>query len=179
MTETQVMLNEDKKDSFLIENHYKECWPNETIEKIMDILKGIDINVEKKALFSSCIDTNSLRLVINNTDIGTNGKGVNETYATASAYAEFIERLENLHLDSFTQLIKDNKYGFYLFPDEKVLSLDEIMSQNDSFLSFCMENMKCDRDALVKACSYDSYKLNSENKYVSLPFWDCKEDRIV
>ena len=44
----------------------------------------------------STVDTYSLRLVIEGTDIGTNGKGISKELATASAYAEFFERFQNL-----------------------------------------------------------------------------------
>ena len=84
-------------------NHYKECTPEETIKTIQKILNDNDIEVEETInIQNETIDTHTIRLTLKGTNIGQNGKGVNETYCRASAYAEFIERLQNqfLYLDS-------------------------------------------------------------------------------
>lgn len=104
------------------------------------------IITERKSEYRSSIDTNSLRLVIKGTDIGTNGKGMKKSYALASDYAEFMERLENLHLDSFTELIPDRKYGFYLFPDEKIIHIDKLIEQKDPFLMLYFNKTKLKKE---------------------------------
>ena len=59
---------------------------------------------------------------------GTNGKGKNKIFALASAYGEFLERLQNnLHTGSTAltrKLYKEikKKTGFSFFHDEKFMS---------------------------------------------------------
>ena len=60
----------------------------------------------------SSIGTYALRLKIENTDIGVNGKGINKIYAQASAYAELIERLQNDLLGDLNVTALPSKYPF-------------------------------------------------------------------
>ncbi len=164
---------------FLKINRYKECVPEETVKKIVDILSMHGIITERKSEYRSSIDTNSLRLVIKGTDIGTNGKGMKKSYALASAYAEFMERLENLHLDSFTELIPDRKYGFYLFPDEKIIHIDKLIEQKDPFLMLYFNKTKLKKEEFLKIHTLDFKKINIKESFISVPFWDYKENREV
>lgn len=160
---------------YLIENHYKDCLPSNTINKISSILSNCGIKTESKMTYKSSINTHSLRLVIKGTDIGSNGKGMSEQFAMASAYAEFIERLENLHLDSFTNLIPDKQYGFYLYPDEKLLSLSELTAQKDPFFSMYLKNNGNNIDAFRKLHTLDYSRTKIEDTFISVPFFDYKE----
>ena len=76
------------------ERHFKERTPKETISILKEILKRNNITLKVIWSEKSSVDTYSLRLVIEGTDIGTNGKGISKELATASAYAEFFERLQ-------------------------------------------------------------------------------------
>ena len=79
---------------------YKALAPNETIKNISNLLLnklGINLIVteysEKNNLFfSSHVDIKTDELSLN---IGTNGKGVTKEFSLASAYAEFMERIQN------------------------------------------------------------------------------------
>ena len=78
---------------------YKAVSPDETISRANNILETIGIKT-KKIVFGKNGICNSVRLTfsdseIENLEIGTNGKGLTESYATASAYGEMMERLEN------------------------------------------------------------------------------------
>ena len=77
---------------------YKAVDPTDTIHRIRDILHGCgifsyerfwDVNRNK---FASC------RVEVEKAAIGTNGKGVSPEFSLASAYAEFMERFQNLLL---------------------------------------------------------------------------------
>lgn len=163
----------------LKEHHYKMCAPEDTIDNLKRKLSDIGIIVEEKMSLESSIDTNSLRLVLSGTDIGTNGKGISKEYAMASAYAEFFERLENQHLNSFVQLSDENTYGFYLFSDEKIIHYEELMQQKDAFIKFYLDTTKISKDDFLKLHVYDSCKTGVENSYISVPFFDYKENRVV
>lgn len=102
----------------------KDDEPKNTVEKIKKILKTLNINLEENFYVDNdCNAPISLRLNIkNNWHLGTNGKGTSKENALASAYAEFIERLQNLFLfDDYNDVV-------YLVPDktkvEKTVNFD-------------------------------------------------------
>ena len=167
------------KKSELKENHYKICRPHETVDRITDILQKSKIVVEEKAKHRSSIYTNSLRLVIKGTDIGTNGKGVTVSYAAASAYAEFMERLENQHLNSYARIPEKHDAGFFLFPDEKVMQIDELLSQKDAFWNCLINHYDIPLDVIRKIRFLDFDRTNQAGAYISLPFWDYADNRCV
>ena len=76
---------------------YKADTPENTVEKIRGRINQLGIPIREIPLgdgkmFFSC------RVSItrdDDTSIGTNGKGMNESFARASGYAEFMERLQN------------------------------------------------------------------------------------
>ena len=84
---------------------HKDSHPTETITRIRNILYEIgifpiEVNWEQNYNYFS------VRLVTNTFgfDFGTNGKGISRELALASAYSEFMERLQNL-------LLIKKKYG--------------------------------------------------------------------
>ena len=77
---------------------YKECPPEQTIERIKSILAQNNIKVKvtksNNGFFYSCrVDICNSRL--SKIRLGTNGKGMTEKYSLASGYAEFMELLQN------------------------------------------------------------------------------------
>lgn len=120
---------------------YKYCSPQETVDRIKKILKSINFDVEEE-WFTNCGGADSCRIrIINNGlrqfDIGTNGKGMSREFALASAYGEFMERLQNKTLfreglkystkycqkimpTNFTNYLRENglELNFLYFPDE-------------------------------------------------------------
>lgn len=133
---------------------YKEESPLVTINKIRSLLNDIGILISEKYVQNG--DFYVCRIEIINDGlvdyhIGTNGKGKSLEYAYASAYAEFMERLQNNLLinKSFffskyynedsafnEQLKKDGKKIDFLFsPNEKILEIHEIVENNYKMLS--------------------------------------------
>lgn len=80
---------------------YKNVEPTETIKRIRKLLDDNDIFVienghRKDPVTNVC----SCRIILGDDglrelNIGSNGKGMTTKYALASAYAEFMERLQN------------------------------------------------------------------------------------
>lgn len=122
---------------------YKAVSPNETIDRIRRILAGIGVNTECREFGKDGI-CRSVRVILSDKElrqlgIGTNGKGMDEDYAMASAYAEMMERLQNKML-IFTSkyasprfrennpALADNCPGllsFRYFPDEQYRRIDD------------------------------------------------------
>lgn len=131
--------------------HYKERTPAATVEYLCGLLKDMGITMEEQWLPRSSIGTYSLRINIAGTKIGTNGKGISEEYARASAYAEFFERFQNLLLDPCSA-ISDESMGFRHYHDEKYMSSLEIAALDNAFLNMLYDKLGVDKNAplLVK-----------------------------
>lgn len=76
---------------------YKDNLPSDSIEKFRTFLLKY-FKLSEMNYISEIDGIYSYRLEIEGTGIGTNGKGTSPTYARASAYGEFIERLSNMML---------------------------------------------------------------------------------
>lgn len=130
----------------LTRSKYKSVSPADTISKIKLILSLLGIEVQSKIITNDNLNY-SCRLQIcsyglDKFNIGSNGKGMSEDYALASAYAELLERLQNKALISGNLryatrcfLSCDNysfsnlpTLDFFYFPDEteRWLTLSEL-----------------------------------------------------
>ena len=79
-----------KKDDFtLLDTVYKDETPVSTVEKIQAILASHGIKAKEAQWTESGVEhCYSLRLVVEGTSFGVNGKGVTKEFARASAYGE-------------------------------------------------------------------------------------------
>ncbi len=110
----------------------KECKPEETVKKIKIILKKYKINVVEKEMININNSFYSTRVELKNIKgIGTNGKGITKEYALASAYAEFMERLQSNFLLKSSFL---NKERLLIYKDEKYLEYNEFYSKFTKFI---------------------------------------------
>ena len=116
---------------------YKERTPQETIYEIHRILNDIGLFTVQSWLDDAYDGARSCRVTIYPTALGTNGKGTDVLYSTASGYAELMERLSNnlLAIRDEADTLKDD-VGFYHFPDEKMISVEEIAASPDPFTEF-------------------------------------------
>lgn len=130
----------------LTRSKYKSVSPADTISKIKFILSLLGIEVQSKIITNDNLNY-SCRLQIcsyglDKFNIGSNGKGMSEDSALASAYAELLERLQNKALISGNLryatrcFLSYNNYSFsnlptldfFYFPDEteRWLTLSEL-----------------------------------------------------
>ena len=89
-------------------HHHKDSSPQETIQRLRTILNGVGLNLREKIwndVDSVChsvhLTASGFSLSRRQRALGSNGKGVSTDLTLASAYAEFIERLQNLHSTCF------------------------------------------------------------------------------
>lgn len=73
---------------------YKDARPMDTVERIKGILDEYGIKTTVTWSESEVPNCYSLRVNIEGTKVGTNGKGVTKEFALASGYGEFMERLQ-------------------------------------------------------------------------------------
>lgn len=104
---------------------YKDDLPENTLSKIQTILKDLGIEVAEK-WFAPVNGLFSLQIYLKGTGIRTNGKGLSREYARASAYGEFMERLQNFALINLSSPEIRDYQGFYQAPDEKLLTIEDI-----------------------------------------------------
>lgn len=162
------------------ETKFKECAPGKTIENLKSMLKDLGIEPEEEWIDTGIEDLYALRLIHNGSEtFASNGKGTTKEYAMASAYAEFMERLENGYMTYGAcedDIWKQN--GFIITPDEKKLSVEEVAGSGNSFIEFFInENLKipgCRNlnklDVLKKWFPY----LNSDGKFLSVKYYSVK-----
>ncbi len=89
---------------------FKDESPLKTVEKIKSILHSCGIETVEEHLDSSVPYCFSLRVTVNGTIFGTNGKGITEEFSIASAYGEMMERLQ-LGYIGVNEMQKDGTYS--------------------------------------------------------------------
>lgn len=152
---------------------FKEVNPEETIEKIKKILEEIEFPIEERIIeHSEKVENAPFSLRVYFTDLlnlGTNGKGTSLINAKASAYAEFIERLQNDFLFPF------NTNAFVTIPDSEIVDISE--TDKKFFHDFFdYENSFSELNTLASNY-YQNYL--PENKSLLLPFYGFKEKNVV
>lgn len=116
---------------------YKEKSPQDTIFEIRKILNRAGIFTVMRHINNQYEGTYSNRISLYPSKIlGQNGKGTDELFATASGYAELMERIQNNALGQrlHSQDLKEYA-GFLEFPDEKIITIAELLAQDDSYLN--------------------------------------------
>lgn len=115
-------------------NHYKDLEPEQTVQKIKSIFNDLNVEVDEN-WFESSDNLYSLQLNVSNTALCSNGKGVSEELARASAYAELMERIQNgiifRLLDNYNHILeKVNKIN----TKSSIPELKKIMSHINNYL---------------------------------------------
>lgn len=111
----------------LLDATYKDDSPVKTVEKINDILKKYNIKTTAKWNESNVEHCYSVRLDVDGTAFGVNGKGLTKEFAFASAHGELMERMQlGLFGDSSVQ-----KLGHFMsaIGEDKELDAEELYEQ--------------------------------------------------
>lgn len=161
--------------SELQERRYKETSPENTVKRIKEILKKNNVEVEENWTKKSSVGTYSLRLCIKGTNLGQNGKGMTKEFALASAYAEFLERYQNGMLVFRTEK-PSQEFPFLYSADEKKLSLEELVNQNDSFIDNIFEENK---EECKTKLEFLEKIFGNEKQIISLPQYSVRDKKIV
>lgn len=169
------------------ETKYKECAPEQTVERIKLILKEMNIGLEEHWGDTGVYGFYTLRVIVPGSGLGANGKGATKEYARASAYAEFMERLQNDYL-SLGDYDEDTwKYrGFYYTPDEKLMSAAELAESNNAFVELLLkavakgqrkniDDLKSREDAMAM-WQFPVFK-DCTDKFVTVRYYSVKNKR--
>lgn len=166
----------------LRERKYKDEIPISTINKIRGILGEIGILTSETNWKNSADGFYSVRVSVENTNLGTNGKGTTQEYALASAYGEFMERLQN---GAFFKLATDISQealeykGFYYAPDEKSIKIEEFLNSNEDWSRIQLNSLSADIDKkeLLKKWLPVSYEEVSSD-FIALPYINLKNSKL-
>lgn len=118
----------------------KDRAPEETLAFLKGKLEEIGIEVEEHSPLPQWEGCYSNRIAFKGTDLGSNGKGTEPLYTLASGYAELFERMQN-NLLSMERLPETEREFFDFYPEEKYLSLEEIIESNSSFLQSVLKDI--------------------------------------
>jgi len=167
-----------------INRPYKERKPEITINKINQILSALDMNVLPIFWASPYDNIYSVRVEELKSGFGTNGKGTTKLFTLASAYAEFIERLQNLYhsgitgySEVFLKKLKE-KFGFHYYPDEKILSLDSLLNLPNNIKKDLLADNTNNYDETIKAI-YRHLQDTNKKGVTGVPFYDLENAKII
>lgn len=162
---------------------HKDRAPQDTIFEIQKIINDLGLFTVIKYLDKEFEGAVSNRVTIYPTANGTNGKGTDELFATASGYAELIERIQNNLLVSQLKGPRLESYkGFSDFPDEKIMTLEELAAQDNPYLENIFRRFFCfdtsEKINLLRRFNEILYD-RTDDKITVIPFADLFNDRII
>jgi len=181
---------------------YKTSLPYDTVQKIRKILFEHNIFLIEVASKSKVSNTYSNRIVVadeglETLDIGTNGKGMTARYSLASAYGEFMERLQNMTITP--NFVPEGYFfepnncekdfpeyhefldscsaasSFLISPDEKWLDFEDVLKETKDVLQNMRVYGKLPEEELARVLREFSYK----GKLACVPFYSVFEDKTV
>ncbi len=159
-----------------IDEKFKDEKPEITGKKIIKKLDSIGVTLSERWNDSKIENCQSLRVTANGGEPGTNGKGVTKVFARASAYGEFIERLQTgLFFYKYQSFENDESVFLHSFaPDKRYLTKEELLQEGD-----WMEPI-AKRYGITKEHIADQCQIYAcGDKILTLPFYSLFEDRYV
>lgn len=159
---------------------YKDESPLNTICRIRNILHNLDI-IPVETWLCSVKGIYSVNLRVPGLKMMTNGKGVTEEYALASAYGEFMERLQNQVIYKHYGFDPETQHhqGFYYSPDEKYVSVEEVLEDPSEWMQIWIPGNapKDVREKLIRLWTFETPK-GCQEDFVSIPLYNLNTDDI-
>ena len=155
---------------------YKESSPEKSIKKFKSVLGEYGITLKEHWIDVSSIGTYSVRVTLDDTNVGTNGKGVTEELALASAYGEFFERWQNKYLKLKYNPISSE---FDFFADEKRVCANELVKQNDPITRMILSGYEENNfEKKVEILNKRMMAYQSDKGYLCVPYFNLN-DKVV
>lgn len=153
---------------------YKERSAKETIDKIHGILETHGLLPEEISTANPFPEVYSTILALPPSKGGfsTNGKGRTKEYCLASAYAEFIERIQNGVYTSLSRTMQSQLYrefGYYYDPQEKFLTLQEFHELPEAVSDDLIHYTGAAKDKFIQAY-FDRLEFHKASGLVAVPF---------
>ena len=145
---------------------HKDSLPHETIKRIINILSELGIFLYEREWFSFSNNCHSLNLAaMELPGYFSNGKGVSRQYALASAYAEFMERLQSGFLISKNfGLMEEENFGYL---DEIEMEFGDYAEKNKIIIENLTDSITMEKYKDLKIKFLPSYEaIEGEIKYL-------------
>jgi len=159
---------------------YKDCSPEQTVERVKGILDGLGITVTETWVENDVEGCYSFRVEVEGTGCGTNGKGTDKIHCLASGYAELLERLQPDFI--YFYLHSPEVYaheGFRRYPDEKWLSAAELAETDSAFTRMLFERFNCTTPETKETHAKNWIELAGvDDKIPVVPFYNVKERKF-
>lgn len=165
----------------LTELRFKDSKPEQTIEKIKTCLADIGITLKEQLVDPGIGNCYSVHVYAEGGyPMFTNGKGVTPELARASAYGEFIERIQcGLFLYKFQSMSRDRQVAMHYYaPDGKYLTVQELEEQGD-WMDAVAEayGNGLTRKKIARQCLM--YSNAADGKVWCVPYYSLFEDKYV
>lgn len=161
---------------------YKERDPADTVLEIQRILREIGLFPVMKWAEQPRPGARSCRVSLYPTGVGANGKGTDEIYAAASAYAELMERLSSgIVFDIRRRGELFRELGFREFPDERQMTIPGILADPDPLTACWMERFGY-RDPVSRVAFLDLFRNRfgcDRDGILTVPFADPVQGKVV
>ena len=159
---------------------YKERTPEETVFEIQRILRELDLFPVLKWHDQPFRGAQSNRVTLYPSSLGTNGKGTDELFASASAYGELMERIQNGIVGHIRKPGQSDDFGdwlgFYAFPDERYVAVDEILENPDPLTEVTLS--ECDVEGRLLHRRFLDNTADLSGRSLVLPFADLTNHKV-
>lgn len=164
-----------------INTKFKDSPPAETVERILGILNNLGIHVTERWKDSGINNCWSLQLTADGIfPFSSNGKGVSCELARASAYGEFIERLQcGLMLYKYQSIMRDPTLRLQSYaPDAVYMSKQELI-ENGEWMDYVIATYEfgLTRKKLADLCQI--YACTDEDSILCTPYYSLFDDKYV
>lgn len=164
-----------------IDAKFKDQDPKTTVEKIRSILESVGLPVEETWNDSGLEHCYSLIISGPKGIPFANGKGVTPEFARASAYGEFIERLQSdLFFYKFQSIRRNPGMSLHAYaPDAKYMTVAEIIA-NGEWMDYLIEAYgpgEITRETIAEYCRV--FACTEEEKILTIPFYSLFEKKSV
>ncbi|MBQ3134567.1 MAG: YcaO-like family protein [Oscillospiraceae bacterium] len=162
-----------------IDEKFKDVSPEATVETIRSLLKAVGIDIHEDWHDSGLEHCHSLTVHSGPGFPGANGKGISREFARASAYGEFMERLQSgLFFYKYQSFECDPAVNLQCYaPDGKYFTKDELLAQADWFDCLTESYAGLTKQALADQC--EMYAHTDDGRILCIPFYSLFEDRYV
>lgn len=156
----------------IIDEKFKDSSPVETVNKINSLLAAHGLRVTEHWSYSDVANCYALRVTVDGTAFGTNGKGVTKELANASAHAELMERIQAGFVG------REN----IDYPDAKRVNRQELIEYCRPFFEnigseiYRREKIQLTMEQFADACI--GYEQNRDSAEI-LPFYSATENQMT
>lgn len=163
-------------------NNYKDNDPISTVNNIRNILSKHELLPIETNWFNSVEGFYSIHLQLPRLNIYSNGKGVSNEYALASAYGEFMERLQNqvAYRGRFDFSEETGTHNSFIYsPDEVYLDIEDVLKGEFNGCKIYIppkEKININYNVISKWQYVNNFNFSS--KILAIPFYSFNEDNL-